>query len=81
MVPADTYWLNWVAPLECDTAQLLVLATNSNLANANGWGTNQLPVAVQLGSLKFVLLTTNAAFTTKPLGLPGQSSLFFRLQR
>ena len=31
--------------------------------------------------MKYVLLTTNAAFSTKPLCLPGQSSLFFRLQR
>jgi hypothetical protein len=53
-VSANAYWLNWGAPLECDTAQLFVLATNANLANPNGWGTNQLPAAVQLGSMKYV---------------------------
>ncbi len=80
-VPANAYWLNWVAPLSCDTRQNFMLATNSNLADPGGWGTKQLPDPVQLGSMKYVLLTTNTAFSDKPVDLLGQNSLFFRLQQ
>lgn len=75
-VPANAWWLMWTS---LDTG--FVLATNSNLANPGGWGTNQLPVAVQLGPLNYALLTTNAAYTTRPIAFPANGSLFFRMQR
>jgi hypothetical protein len=76
-VPADAYWLNWTLP---DFG--FVLKTNSNLADPNGWGTDQLPTPVlSLGQLKYTLLTTNTAFTARPIAFPTNGSLFFRLHR
>ena len=80
-VPANAFWLGWSAPLSCDTRQNFMLSANSNLANIDGWSTNQLPSPIQIGPMKYALLTTNTGFTDRPLDVTGPGSLFFRLQR
>ncbi|HTY88096.1 MAG TPA: hypothetical protein VMB80_11570 [Candidatus Acidoferrum sp.] len=75
-VPSNAWRLMWTTP---DTGYLL--ATNANPANPGGWGTNQLPAAVQLGALKYALLTTNPNFAPRPIALPADGSLFFRMQK
>ncbi|MFZ0826641.1 MAG: hypothetical protein WAO02_04385 [Verrucomicrobiia bacterium] len=66
VVPDNAYWINWTGP---DAGY--VLMANTNLANASGWSSNQLPVPFANGWRKSVLLTADLANGVQ----------FFRLQK